>query len=263
MHPHSAHPDATRADACGLVAVAMLAYALCDLLHEGAHAAATLLPLGVKALSISTVAVSSYGSSPVVAGAGIAMNLLLGGFILAPAVSRRPSTATYFCWLLGSIDLFSATGYLVYSGALGSGDVAVVLDPLAAPALWRPCAIVAGIVAYAAAVRVSLAGLRRLVALGVVPAARLEASCMVPYWSGALLLVAGAVPNPVSPWLILASGAAGGLGAMVGLALLPPLARVGATTASATMPIGRAWRLAGAFAAIAFVGLFGPGIRLA
>jgi len=57
----------TRLSAVGIAAVAALAYSLCDLLHELGHMAATLLPLGVKAISISTIGLSTSGSSAVVA----------------------------------------------------------------------------------------------------------------------------------------------------------------------------------------------------
>ena len=56
-----------------------LAIVLCDLLHELGHLAATRLPLGVKAQSISTIGLTTDGSSRVAAGA-VAVAVFIGVF---------------------------------------------------------------------------------------------------------------------------------------------------------------------------------------
>ena len=53
----------------GIASMSALAIVLCDLLHELGHLAATRLPLGVKAQSISTIGVTTDGGSAVVAAA--------------------------------------------------------------------------------------------------------------------------------------------------------------------------------------------------
>ena len=118
---------------------------------------------------------------------------------------------------------------------------------------------------YAGAVHVSLRGLRRLVGSGSLSASKVVDCCMLPYWSGGLLLTAGAALNPESPWLMLTSGAAVGFGAMVGLVLLPRLLRSSPQTIQGhSEPLGFTWPwlLSGAVAAVVFVGIFGPGLRL-
>ncbi len=243
-----------------------VAYVLCDVLHEFGHAAATLLPLGVKALSISTIGLTTSRSHWVVAACGPFVNLVLGlGFLFAPGRARSPAWR-YFAWLFGTVSLFNATAYPVYSAILGSGDFAVVFDAFAPPSLWRPIVCIVGLAVYWLAIRASLAGLRRLVIAGVIAGSHIDRYCMIPYWIGGSVVTAGAVFNPQSPWFILTSGAAVGFGAMAGLALLPPLlkrslADVGQTEAS--LRIGHAWIVAGAVAATAFIGVMGPGLRLA
>jgi len=248
------------ARALGIASLSALAYVLCDLLHELGHLAATRLPLGVTAVSISTVGVSTDVSSAAVASAGSVVNLVLAaGLFIACASSVSPSWR-YFSWLLGTINLFNAAAYLLYSAILGSGDWAVVLG--AAPAaLWRPLAGLAGAAAYTVSVYAALNVLRRLVASGVIAGANAGRYCAISYWVGGVLVTFAAVFNPVSPWLILTSGAATGFGAMVGLMLLPRLLRP--TDASGeSIEIGWAWIVAAAAAAGIFVGLFGPGLRL-
>jgi hypothetical protein len=248
----------------GIVAVSFLAYSLCDLLHEAAHAVTTLLPLGVRALAISTVAVTTSRSSPVVAAAGSVANLILGLAVILAFVPSVSSPWRYFGWLFGSLNLFNATGYLLYSALLDSGDMAVVFRSFAPPLVWRPLVGLAGLAMYAGAVYVSLLGLRRL-ASGGVPAGSIEQCCLLPYWSGGLLLTAGAALNPQSPWLVLTSGAAVGFGAMVGLVFLPRLlhkTRQAGGEQHEPLDFTWPWLLAGGIAAVVFVAIFGPGVQL-
>lgn len=259
----SKRPAAT---SVGLVAITALVYVLCDLLHELGHAAATLLPLGVKAVSISTIGMSSVGISPVVAGAGPLVNLALASALFLAFVPKVPPTWRYFAWLLGTVNLFNGTAYLLYSSILGTGDWATVLNAVASPVLWRPVAGLSGTVLYIASIFASAFVLRRLCVSGIVAQSNIDGYCTGAYWAGGLVITAGAVLNPVGPWLILTSGAAVGFGAMVGLLALPKLLRRMASTntyASESLRINWPWLLAGAVALTVFLGIFGPGLRLA
>jgi hypothetical protein len=251
----------------GIFAMAALAYVPCDLLHELGHAAATLLPVGVKALSISTIGLTSMGSSAVVAVAGPLVNFVLALallFALAPSLSPA---ARYFAWLFGSVSLLNATAYLPYSAALGTGDWAVVFNALAPPQYWRPVIGLVGLLCYAGSVYASVVVMRRLRSSGVVAEANVERYCAGSYWMGAAVITAGAIFNPVSPWFILTSGAASGLGAMAGLLLVPVLLRrtepTGIVPAEESLRIGWPWVMAGIGATVVFIGVFGPGLRLA
>lgn len=249
----------------GIAAVAALAYVVCDLLHELGHAAATRLPLGVTAVSISTIGLSSLGSSAVIAAAGPLVNLALSVGLLLALVPALSPAGRYFAWLLGTVNLFNATAYLLYSAVFGAGDWGVVFGSWSLPSLWRPVAGFVGLACYAASVRASLHALRRLVAAGIVAGSNVHRYLTTTYWVGGCLLTAGAALNPVSPWFILTSGAATGFGAMAGLLFLPSLLRKAPPRAEApeeTLQIGRAWVLAGAAAAAVFLGVFGRGLRL-
>jgi hypothetical protein len=256
----------TRVDTCGAASVGAAAYALCDTLHELGHLAATLLPVHVSVLSISSVGISTTTSSPVVALAGPLVNLLLGG---ALPLSRRvdlPSNLRYFLWLFGTVNLFNGVAYLMYSALLGSGDWAAVFNALAPAALWRPAAAIGGASLYAGAVFASLGVVRGFIAEGVVSKAQAERYCLGAYWAGGSLLVAASVLNPISPWLILTSGAATGFGAMVGLVLVALMSRGSHTKLDApkAKPIqfGRMSVLGGALASLGFVLVLGPGVKL-
>jgi hypothetical protein len=257
-------PSTTRL--AGIAAVTSVAYVLCDLLHEFGHATATLLPLGVRALSISTIGLSTSSSSAVVAAAGPLVNVALSLTLFLAASSALSSAWRYFAWLFGTVNLFNATAYFLYSAVLGSGDWAVVFNALASPSLWRPAVGLAGLGLYAGSIYASLLALRRLVAAGIIAESNVDRYCTSSYWLGGALITAGAVFNPENPWFILTSGAATGLAAMIGLLLLPPLLLRSSSNGGSmqeSLRIGWVWVVAGAVAAVVFIGVFGPGVRLA
>jgi len=258
-------PGTAVADWRGLVAAGAIAAILCDLLHEFAHAAATLLPLGVSTLSISTIGTTTTGSSPLVALAGPLANLLLSSTLLLAGASRQRPALRYFAWLFGTVNLFNAVAYLGYSAALGSGDWALVFDAIAAPATWRPIVGAAGLLLYALSIGISARVLRSWCGSTGVDPRHAGALCYVPYWTGAIVLVAGSLPNPAGHIYILTSGAATGLGAMAGLVLVPKLlARDHAGAAGAAQPLrlGRAWMASATALGLVFILAFGPGISI-
>lgn len=235
----------------GLFAIIALAYVLDDLLHEFGHAAATLLPIGVKAVSISTIGLSTMGSSAIVAIAGPLVNFALAAALLFARVPRLSPAWRYFLWLFGTVNLFNATAYLFYSAVLGSGDWATVFNAVAAPVYWRPLAGLVGIVLYRAAIRASCGVLHGLCSSGVIATSNAGRYCIHAYWVGGIVITAGSLLNPVSPWFILTSGAATGFGAMLGLLELPPLLRRLHATAGSpneSLRMGLPWIMAGIIA---------------
>jgi hypothetical protein len=249
----------------GAAGVACVAYVLCDLLHEFGHASAAYLPFGVTAVSISTIGLTSLGSSAWVAAAGPLVNFALALFLAGAFYPKLSPAWRYFCWLFGTINLFNATAYFLYSAVLGSGDWAVVFNTFASPAVWRPVVGAVGVVSYAVSIYGAALSLRELVRARVLDKTSVERVCTCSFWVGGSVVTAGALLNPVSPWLILTSGAATGFGAMVGLVVVPPLlGRRLLDTASApeSLALRWPWSAAGLLAAIIFVFVFGPGLRL-
>lgn len=262
---HAARDDAGT-DWSGLAAAGAIAAILCDVLHELAHAATTLLPLGVEPLAISTIGTTTAGSSPLVALAGPLANLLLSATLLLARSSRGSPAMRYFAWLFGTYNLFDAVAYLGYSALLGSGDWAVAFGAVAPPETWRPIAGIAGLLLYALSVVASSRTLRRWCATTGTDPRRAEALCVVPYWASAIMLVAGSLPNPAGHAYILTSGAATGFGAMIGLLLVPKLlARGGGAVAAAgadPLRLGRGWMASAIVLGLLFILVLGPGVTL-
>jgi hypothetical protein len=128
-----------RPDLATVCSIAIVAYASCDLIHEAVgHGVASLFSSEVTALSISSVALQTRGSSRMVAAAGSIANVLAG--LLAFAACRREDlllAQRYFLWLLATINLMNGVGYLFFSALLDSGDWAVVIAGLEPHWAWR------------------------------------------------------------------------------------------------------------------------------
>jgi hypothetical protein len=267
MTPGSAARADERPSPITVAAVAVVAYALCDMVHEVlGHGLAAYASPHVAALILSTVALTTSQSSRLVASAGTLANLIVG--VAALALSRRPwrsLSVRYFLWLLGSLDLFNGTGYLLYSGLLGSGDWGVVIAGASPSWLWRGGMALVGAVTYILSMAASAAALRRFVSDGSVRHADVSLLSRLPYGVGGALFVLGSIPNPVGPSLILTSGATSGFGAMAGLLGVPRLVRASGAppeSRASGLRFSRAWAAAAVLVAGVFVLVIGPGIRL-
>src|SRR6266571_8552449 len=157
--------EAARSSTVTTVAVAITAYALCDLVHEVAgHGIAALMVPGVRVVSLSAVALQTTGDSRIVAAAGSIANVLIGSAALGlfHRLSRF-SPGAYFFWLFGSLNLLNGSGYPLYSAVLGSGDWEVVVRGLQPAWMVRTGLGLVGAAAYTGAVMLSIKELARAV----------------------------------------------------------------------------------------------------
>jgi hypothetical protein len=102
-----------------VIAIALVAYAACDMVHEVLGHDVACAVTGVQALSLSTVALQTGSSNRFVAAAGSMANVLVG--LLALALFRRGrafGATRYFLWLFAALNLLNGTGYLLFSAVL-------------------------------------------------------------------------------------------------------------------------------------------------
>src|SRR2546422_10830866 len=96
-------PTSARTSLWTVIAIGTVAYAACGMVHEIiGHGLACALT-GVRALSLSTVALQTGSSSRFVAAAGPIANVVVGMFALS--LFRRGTAFTamrYFLWLFAS-----------------------------------------------------------------------------------------------------------------------------------------------------------------
>ena len=263
MIPGMAVAGPHRSHLLTIVSVALLAYALDDLVHEVLGHAAACAWLGVRMLGLSTIGLQTASSSRAVAAAGAIANVVVGAAVLLGL--RRPRrfrTGTWFMWLFGFVNLMNGTGYLMASALTGSGDWAVVIAGREPAIAWRAGMGLIGGVAFAGSVRWAGAILRGWVAAGEVAPADVPRLTGVPYLAGGFLFVLASVFNPVGPSMILLSGAAASFGLTFGL-LIVMRAEVPAPAHAvpAPLPLQWGWVAAGLLVAAGFVAILGPGVR--
>jgi hypothetical protein len=248
-----------------VIAVAVVAYAADDMIHEVlGHGLTALFVHGVKIVSVSTVALQTAGASRLVAANGTIANLLAG--LIALGFLRRGTDLTaarYFLWLFGAVNLMNGMGYFLFSGLFGIGDWAVVIAGLQPPLAWRLGMSVIGLAGYIAVVYLAARAMHRL--LGNSSNHSEVRRLVVPaYIAGGLLLVIAAALNPISPKLILLSGASVGFGAMAGLLFVPNIVEQHIAAAGGeirSLPMNRRWLLLGLIVGGAFIAVLGRGIH--
>jgi len=250
-----------------VAAIAVVAFALCDLVHEIlGHGLAVLLVPGVQAISLSSVALQTTGESRLVAAAGSLANIFIGCAAMAFLQrQRRFSPITYFLWLFGAVNLLNGCGYPLYSAILGSGDWEVVVRGLEPALGWRIGLGLTGAAAYASAVWMSATELALLVESVLMSSGEIPGLVFLAYVAGSSLLVTASAFNPIGPGLILLSGVSSGFAAMAGLTVIPKLVehqvarRDGGTRAISFSP---GWVVTGGVVAIVFTAVVGRGIAL-
>jgi hypothetical protein len=260
-------------DRLTVAAIAIVAYALANVLHEGlGHGGACLL-VGCTPKVLSSMHFDgdhtglSRAATNFIEAGGTLANLL--GAAAAFAWLRTHAAASvharYFAWLFGTVNLLHATGYLLFSGVGNIGDWAAVVRGLQPAWAWRTAMAVVGGTTYWLSVRYALVTMGPFIG-GQTPQRyrRALTLMLVPYVTGAALyLVAGAF-NPVGLMLVAISAAPASLGGTSGLAWGPQYLRGNiiprASAPPAAIHRSAGWIIAAAGVALVFVAMLGPGI---
>ena len=256
-----------------IVAIAILAYAFSNVIHEGlGHGGACLL-LGAKPTMFNAIffnydeTTASDAAQRVIAAAGSIVNVIVALPLLALARRRGAVDPRwrYFLWLMSAIGLLTPFGYLLFSGVGGIGDWARVVHGAEPAILFRGILIVAGFWLY---FRVAPRLLMPLLDpfLGREPqarSARASRLTLLPYFTGALTFIAAGLLNPLGPELVLISAAAASLGGTSLLAWYFRIPRAPSTRAEEP-PLGIhrsvGWIIAACVVLAVFVFVLGPGI---
>ena len=263
--------DDASIDIATVVAIAVLAYTLANMVHEGlGHGGAALL-LGARPTMLNAIffnydesTVSRTAQRLIQAGGSVA-NLLVGLPLLALLPRLRSARWRYFLWLFTAVNILTAFGYLLFSGVGGIGDWSRVFAGLAPDALIRAVLIVTGALLYfVVAPRLLMPPFDPF--LGRTPGVRERRArilSLVPYLAGGVAFVVAGSLNPLGLELVLISAAAAAFGGTSLLAWYPPIPRPPApTTPEPPLGIARsaAWMAWAAAVLLFFVFVLGPGI---
>src|SRR3984893_7872710 len=261
----------TSTDALTVGSIGLLAYMLGNILHEGAGHGGACLLVGAKPLVLSSVHFECSLDNRMVMAGGTLVNLLAGAafFALGRLTGRRHPRLKYFFWIAMTVNLFSATGYFLFSGIGGIGDWADFILGLGPQWVWRIALAIFGAGSYLLAARISLLELRPLIGSNKEQryrrAVRLSA---IPYFAGGILMCIAGALNPKGMVLILISAAASTFGGTSGLMWTTDWLKRGTLIPygppAEPMPIHKSLPLivAACAIAIAFIGVLGPSVRL-
>ena len=258
-------------DVVTVTAIALIAYAASNVLHEAfGHGGACML-LGGKPIVLSSVhfecgddAISVLARRGV-AAAGTIANFVAGaaGLIASKATNpvRKPHLS-YFLWLFTTLNLLMGAGYFLFSGVGNIGDWAAVASGAVSPVVWRPAMAVFGGALYFLLARQSGRRLGALVGNDDFFMRRARLLTVPAYIAGGLLYCVSGLFNPVGPVLIAISAAAASFGGASGLLWLIQFTR-GSERSGEPVELQRSyrWIVAGCIASLIFVAILGPGIR--
>lgn len=263
-------------DILTVASVAVVAYALSNVVHEGlGHGGACLLVGGSPQLLTSmhfdgdNSGLTEFATRVIAAGGTVANFAVAAVSIVLMRRVRRAGAATWlFLWLLATVCLLQGTGYFLFSGLGNVGDWAEVVKGLPGGALWRVGLASVGGLTYWLSTRWAMGRLGARL-LGRTPSRVSEARryTLVAYFTGAALYVTAGSLDPAGIAILMISGIAASLGGTSGLAWGPRLLddpNLG-PAADPLPPVQRDWRWIAAAAVCAgiFVLVLGPGLRLA
>lgn len=263
--------DRSLPDLLTVTAIALVAYAATNVLHEAVGHGGACVVLGGKPNALSSIhfdcgeeAITALARRGV-AAAGTIVNFIAGGIGLAALKATNPARQphmSYFLWLFTTLNLLMGAGYFLFSGVGNIGDWTDVARGTVSPFIWRPGMAVLGGALYFLVARRSGQWLGALVGSDDLFMRRSRLLSVPAYVAGGLLFCLSGLFNPVGPVLIAISAAAASFGGASGLLWLTQFTRDSTRSAEpAELERSYAWIVAGCIASVIFVGILGPGIH--
>jgi hypothetical protein len=170
--------------------------------------------------------------------------------------------------LLGSIGLMEATGYPLFSGVSGVGDLGTAdggaLFGASPQWFWRLILAVGGVAAYLVAIRIALARLEpRLSGEGAVRLTVARRAASISYFTGAATYLVIGIFNPYGWTILLLSVLPSSLGGTSGLLWMFHYAPPARTASGPGLYFARqkGWIIAGALATVIYALIFARTLR--
>jgi hypothetical protein len=261
-------PKASRPDLLTIVAIAVVAGVVANVIHEGLGHGGMCVITGGQPLAISTVHFECSVEPRLVAAGGTLANLVFGAlFLVAARAVKQSACWRLFFWLLMTFNLFDAGGYFLFSGVGNFGDWAAVVAGWQPAWAWRLGLIAVGVVTYFLwFVPLCLRELRPFLGKDAqIRVRRARRLMLTSYFTAGILSCVAGGPNPVGPVLILVSAAASSFGGHSGLAWMWTLLKGPRIPSSELqMPeIERSWgwMITAFVLAAAFIAGLGPGVK--
>lgn len=251
-------------DRLTVIAISALACILQDVLHEGLGHGVTAWLSGAHRITMSTVALQCDIDTRWISANGTLVNLFFAAvfYLLLRKPQRYRPTTRYFLVLAMMGNLFTGTGYFLFSGIANFGDWAAVIRGLQPYWMWRMALVLLGVVSYYGSMLLVAAQLRAFDRQESSPR-RLRDLCWTPYFADGILAALGGLLNPLGLFYVIASALPSTLGANAGLLSLPFLSRnrnQSGREEIALIERSPLWIAISAAASLAFIVVLGRGI---
>lgn len=243
-----------------IISMAVIAVGTGALLHEGVgHGVVSWLRGGVPT-ELTSNHLSSLHEDRWISAGGTLVNLVAGTIaLLAAHLAGTRANFRYFCWLLAAHNLFSGAGYFMFSGIIGFGDWAQVIEGLPHQLALRIAMSIFGVGLYVL--------VARFLAVAIRPFCPTRGSYNVvgrlPYVAGCLFSCLAGAFDPLGVKLLLISTVPATFGGSSGMLWLDNL--MPRTPPDKPLVVRRqpAWWIAAAIFGIAFILVLGRGIEFA
>jgi hypothetical protein len=159
-------------------------------------------------------------------------------------------------------NLFTGTGYFLFSGVFNFGDWAAVIQGFEPHWMLQLAFVVVGVASYYASMLMVAAKLKPFRGQHD-PSRRLRVLCWTPYFTEGILAGLGGLLNPLGLFYVIASALPSSLGANSGLMSLPFMMRQGNGSEEQQVgPLRRsiAWIATAAVASLLFILVLGRGL---
>jgi hypothetical protein len=251
--------DEVRDDFWTVAAVAAVACMLQSVLHEALGHGGVAYLGGAHSITLSTVAENADIDNRWIQAAGTLVNLVAGAVFWLLLRWRRYSPVTQFFLVIAMAgNLFTGTGYFMFSGVANFGDWAGVIKGWEPQWAWRVGLIVLGIVTYYAAMLLVAAEMKAFRRVDM--PRRIRGLAWTPYFTEGVVSTLAALLNPAGLFYVIASAIPATMGANAGMMSLPGM--VGRGEGESVGVIRRDWRWIGAaiVLAILFIFVLGRGL---
>jgi hypothetical protein len=251
--------DGVRDDFWTVVAVAAVACMLQSVLHEGLGHGGVAYLSGAHFITLSTVAENADVDSKWILSAGTLVNLIAGAvFWMLLRWKGYSPVMRFFLVVAMAGNLFTGTGYFLFSGVANFGDWAGVIHGLQPQWAWRVGLVVLGVAAYYAAMLLVASELKAFRRIDM--PRRIRGLAWTPYFTEGIVSTLAGLLNPAGLFYVIASAIPATMGANAGMMSLPGM--VGCGEGEGIGVIRRDWRWIGAaiVLVILFVFVLGRGV---
>lgn len=249
-----------------IAAIGILAYMAANILHEGFGHGGVALLSGARHIVVTTVSMNTSLDTRWIDAAGTLINLF-AALILWPVLTSTKirSVHTRYCLILMfAFNLFTGTGYFLFSGITGFGDWEGVIQGQHPQWLWRTLLVILGAVSYYLAMRLVGSLLRPFLGELAGGSPRCRRLTITPYISAAAIAAVAGLFNPLGLPLLWESALPSTLGANFGLLKMDRAIRRPISNDANPGAIDRSfpWIGAAVFLGLLYALVLGPGVHI-